>query len=62
MSLGEKLTLDTYHEWFQSMLWLERLQCELDIQIYNQDNAPLFFVSEYCDEIQCIELEVYYNL
>ena len=57
MNLGDTLCIDNYQQWFETLLWLERLQAELDIQIYNKDNAPVFYTEEN-NEVTCVELEV----
>lgn len=57
--MKEGLTSSNYVEWFQTMLWLEEMQMEIDIQYYTMAEARLKNVSQLqYSKAHCVELEV----
>ncbi|KAK7067800.1 Helicase MOV-10, partial [Halocaridina rubra] len=57
--MKEGLTENNHVEWFQTMLWIEEMQMELDIQYYSMPEAPLKKVPRIIyPKAECVELEV----
>lgn len=57
--LKDGLNENNYVKWFQTLLWLEEMQMEIDIGFYNMPEAPLTRVSrQQYSKADCVELEV----
>lgn len=60
--LKDGLNENNYVKWFQTLLWLEEMQMEIDIGFYNMPEAPLTRVSrQQYSKADCVELEVCIN-
>ena len=57
--MKEGLKPHNYSMWYQTMLWVEEMQMELDIRYYNMEDAPLRLVPHFdYSNTQCVELKV----
>lgn len=57
--LKDGLNANNYVDWFQTLLWLEEMQMEIDISYYNMTEVPLRRVSQrQYSKADCVELEV----
>lgn len=57
--LKDGLNANNYVKWFQTLLWLEEMQMEIDIGFYNMPEAPLKKVSrQQYSNADCVELQV----
>lgn len=60
--LKDGLNANNYVKWFQTLLWLEEMQMEIDIGFYNMPEAPLKRVSkQQYSNADCVELQVCIN-
>lgn len=57
--MQEGLKPHNYRQWFQTMLWIEEMQMELDIRFYSMEDAVLKRVPmQTYSASECLELRV----